>query len=43
MLLKSKKKIGGITAHFSKLIHEQYLLKAPKYKGMYGLISQIEA
>ena len=32
-----------VTSHFSKLINQQYLLKALKYKAMYGVLFQIEA
>ena len=37
-----KKKLG-ITTHFSKIINQQYLQKALKYKAMYGVLFQIEA
>ena len=32
-----------VTTHFSKIINQQYLQKALKYKAMYGVLCQIEA
>ena len=42
MSLKSKKKLG-VSTHFSKIINQQYLQKALKYKAVYGVLFQTEA
>ena len=41
--IQKEKGGGGATTHFSKIINQQYLSKAVKYKAMYGILFQIEA
>ena len=40
-VIESKKE-KKVTTHFSKIINQQYLQKASRYKAMYGVLFQIE-
>ena len=41
--IEIQKENWGVTMHFLKIINQQYLEKAFKYKAMYGVLFQIEA